>query len=65
MIKIILISITLSSLFAATLSQSCTNYVIKAGDTLWNLANFYGTSVERIWALNQNVNPLDLTIGFK
>jgi len=44
------------------------NYVyhtIKSGDTLWDIANKYGTSVNRIEQLNPGVNARNLKIGQK
>lgn len=38
-------------------------YTIKAGDTLYNLANQYNTSVEEILAINPSLNPYNLQIG--
>ena len=38
-------------------------YVIRAGDTLYLLANRYNTTINRIIAANPNINPNNLSIG--
>ena len=38
-------------------------YVIRAGDTLYLLANKYNTTINRIIAANPNINPNNLFIG--
>ena len=38
-------------------------YKIKAGDTLAVVAEQYGTTVEQLMVLNQDVDPVALTIG--
>lgn len=38
-------------------------YVIKAGDTLWNLAMNFGTTVSQILALNPGLDPNNLQVG--
>ncbi|HLS53434.1 MAG TPA: LysM peptidoglycan-binding domain-containing protein, partial [Tissierellaceae bacterium] len=40
-------------------------YTIKSGDTLYNLAKRYDTSVEEILAINPNLNPYNLQVGQK
>lgn len=40
-------------------------YSIKSGDNLWDIANAKGTSVEKIEALNPNLNARNLKIGQK
>lgn len=42
-----------------------TNYTIRAGDTLFSLANRFGTTINRIIAANPNINPNTLIIGQK
>ncbi|NLY46728.1 MAG: LysM peptidoglycan-binding domain-containing protein, partial [Tissierella sp.] len=38
-------------------------YTIKQGDTLWNLARTYNTTVEAIMAINPGIDPNNLQIG--
>ncbi len=38
-------------------------YTIKAGDTIWNLASRYNTTVQAIMAINPGINPNALRIG--
>jgi LysM repeat protein len=38
-------------------------YTVKAGDTLWNLASRYNTTVEAIMAINPGINPNNLRVG--
>jgi len=38
-------------------------YTIQPGDTLWELAKRYGTSVEAILCLNPGLDPLNLQVG--
>ncbi len=38
-------------------------HTVQVGDTLWNLAQTYGVSAERIFDLNPSVDPLNLQIG--
>ena len=49
------------------LSRSCPSgsfsYTIKAGDTLYQLARTYNTTVEAILAINPGINPNNLQIG--
>ncbi|MTI70791.1 MAG: LysM peptidoglycan-binding domain-containing protein [Firmicutes bacterium] len=40
-------------------------YIIKPGDTLYNLANKYYTTVKKILIANPNLNPINLQIGEK
>lgn len=40
-----------------------TNYTIKSGDTLWNLANQFSTTVNAILTANPNLNATTLKIG--
>ena len=40
-----------------------TNYVIKSGDTLWNLANTFSTTVNAILTANPDINATTLRIG--
>ncbi|MBR2289698.1 MAG: peptidoglycan-binding protein [Clostridia bacterium] len=40
-----------------------TNYEIKAGDTLWNIANRYSTTVNAILTANPELNSANLKIG--
>lgn len=40
-------------------------YTIKSGDTLWDIAVAHNTSVERIQALNNGLEPRDLKVGDK
>lgn len=42
-----------------------TSYIIKSGDTLYNLANKFNTTVSRILYANPNIVPTDLSIGQK
>ncbi|MDR7871097.1 MAG: LysM peptidoglycan-binding domain-containing protein [Tissierellaceae bacterium] len=49
------------------MSRSCPSgsfsYTIKAGDTLYQLARTYNTTVEAILAINPGINPNNLQIG--
>lgn len=38
-------------------------YTIRAGDTLWNLAEQYNTTIEAIMAANPGIDPDNLQIG--
>ena len=38
-------------------------YTIKPGDTLWNLANQYDTTVDEIMAYNPGIDPYNLQVG--
>lgn len=38
-------------------------YTIKPGDTLYNLALMYGTTVQEIMDANLTLNPYNLRIG--
>ena len=40
-------------------------YTVKQGDTFWNLAKHYGTTVNAIQAANPDADPLNLQIGSK
>lgn len=40
-----------------------TNYVISAGDTFWNLANKFSTTVSAITTANPDLNSTNLKIG--
>lgn len=42
-----------------------TTYTIKAGDTLFNLANQFGSTVSAITAANPDITPTNLRIGEK
>lgn len=39
------------------------NWAIKSGDTIYSLANRFGTTINRIIAANPNINPNNLRIG--
>ena len=43
--------------------QGYISYTIKKGDTLYSLANTYGTTINAILVANPGINPLNLTIG--
>ena len=51
------------------LSHKCPSgsfsYTIKAGDTLWQLARTYNTTVDAILAINPGINPNNLQVGQK
>ncbi|NLN15289.1 MAG: LysM peptidoglycan-binding domain-containing protein, partial [Tissierellia bacterium] len=51
------------------LSRKCPSgsfsYTIKAGDTLWQLARTYNTTVDAILAINPGINPNNLQVGQK
>ena len=39
---------------------SITGYIVKSGDTLWNIAKHYGTTIEKIKQYNENIiEPLE------
>jgi murein DD-endopeptidase MepM/ murein hydrolase activator NlpD len=38
-------------------------YIIQPGDTIWNLANEYGLTVDDILAANPEVDPDNLMVG--
>ena len=39
---------------------SITGYIVKKGDTLWNIAKRYGTTIDKIKQYNENVEePLE------
>jgi Predicted glycosyl hydrolase len=38
-------------------------YTIQEGDTLWNLSQTYGVSIESIVGLNPGIDPMNLQIG--
>ena len=39
---------------------SITGYIVKSGDTLWNIAKRYGTTVEKMKQYNENLTePLE------
>lgn len=40
-----------------------TMHVVRAGDTLFNLANYYGSTVQAIIAANPGIDPQNLPIG--
>ena len=40
-----------------------TTYTVAAGDTLWNIANAYGTTIEAILTANPTIIAEQLTIG--
>lgn len=40
-------------------------YVIQRGDTLWKIAQRYGTTVERLQQLNPGIDPQNLQVGQK
>lgn len=42
-----------------------TSYVIKPGDTLYNIAIKFSTTVNRITVANPNINPNNLALRFK
>ncbi|MFZ5595924.1 MAG: LysM peptidoglycan-binding domain-containing M23 family metallopeptidase [Bacillota bacterium] len=44
-------------------SRETTEYQIKEGDTLWDIANNHGVSLERLMALNPGLNPDCMAIG--
>ncbi len=46
-----------------TCPQGQTSYTIKAGDTLYKLAQTYGVTVQSIIAANPGINPNNLQIG--
>ena len=39
------------------------SYTIRSGDTLWNLASRYNTTVQAIMAINPGLNPNNLQVG--
>lgn len=39
------------------------NYVIKPGDSLYQIANQYGTTVQKIVIANPDINPFNLQVG--
>ena len=43
--------------------QILTNYTVQAGDTLWDLARKFGTSVEAITRLNDLDDPSKIYVG--
>ena len=43
--------------------QILTNYTVQAGDTLWDLARKFGTSVEAITRLNDLDDPSKISVG--
>ena len=39
---------------------SITGYIVKSGDTLWNIAKHYGTTIEKMKQYNENLTePLE------
>jgi len=39
-------------------------YVVRPGDNLYQLARYYQTTVPQILAMNPNIDPYNLQIGF-
>ena len=46
-------------------SPSIVIYIVKKGDTLWNIAKRYKTTIENIIELNNIENPDNLVVGQK
>ncbi|HEX2938077.1 MAG TPA: LysM peptidoglycan-binding domain-containing protein, partial [Ruminiclostridium sp.] len=46
-----------------TCAKGSFSYTIQAGDTLWQLSQIYGVSVQSILDLNPGINPQNLQIG--
>jgi peptidoglycan endopeptidase LytF len=45
------------------LGPETVQYTVQAGDTLWELANEYDTTIEDIMASNPGIDPDDLQVG--
>jgi spore germination protein YaaH len=43
--------------------SNCWIYTIRSGDNLTSIANFFGVSLDRIYAMNPNVRPTGLRPG--
>lgn len=59
--KLIYVSIIFASFISVI--YGCNNYVIKAGDTYYDLSIRYKTTIQAISRANPTVNPAFLVIG--